>query len=59
MGVQKLREAHVEESCVYEGCITDVSRDGSVDYKGRPADKATFGGWKAVSFIMGMDLREP
>jgi hypothetical protein len=42
----------------YEGRITDVSTDGSVDYRGRPADKATVGRWKAVSFIMGMNLLE-
>lgn len=38
---------------VYEGCITDVSRDGTVDYRGRPVDKSKYGGWKGVSFIMG------
>ena len=53
--VQKLKECHIEETYFYEGCITDVSRDGTVDYRGRPADKATSGRWKAVSFIMGMD----
>lgn len=43
---------------LYDGCITDVSSDGTVDYRGRPADKATVGKWKAVSFIMGAVVLE-
>ncbi|KAG0606573.1 hypothetical protein M758_9G151700 [Ceratodon purpureus] len=54
----KLKECHIEETYFYEGCITDVSRDGTVDYRGRPADKATSGRWKAVSFIMGAVVLE-
>lgn len=31
-----------------------ITEDGSVDFKGRPADKSTTGGWKTAPFIFGM-----
>lgn len=42
-----------EEDTLYDGRITDAAIDGSIDYKGRPADKATTGRWHGVSYIMG------
>lgn len=33
-----------------------ITEDGSVDFKGRPADKSTTGGWKTAPFIFGMLL---
>jgi hypothetical protein len=32
---------------------TGATGDGSVDIWGRPADKATTGGWRAATFICG------
>ena len=27
--------------------------DGAVDYKGRPASRSSFGGWRSAAFIIG------
>lgn len=42
-----------EVDTLYDGRITDAAIDGSIDYKGRPADKATTGRWHGVSYLMG------
>lgn len=52
--LQKSAETTGDQDLHYDGRITDVAIDGSVDYKNRPADKERTGRWTAVSFIMGM-----
>lgn len=48
------RGSGVPEDRQYDGRIEDVAKDGSVDYKGRPANKRAVGRWKAVLYIMGV-----
>lgn len=38
-------EAKVEDN--------NYTKDGTLDYKGRPADKRTTGTWKACPYILG------
>jgi hypothetical protein len=35
-----------------------ITEDGSVDFKGRPADKSTTGGWKTAPFIFATAMFE-
>lgn len=42
-----------EVDTLYDGRITDAAIDGSIDYKGRPANKATTGRWHGASYLMG------
>lgn len=39
---------------VEENGREDYAQDGSVDLKGRPVLRSKTGGWKACSFIVGM-----
>ncbi|KAE8684393.1 Protein NRT1/ PTR FAMILY 5.10 [Hibiscus syriacus] len=32
--------------------------DGCLDYKGRPVDRTSYGGWKSASFIIGVEIAE-
>jgi len=41
---------HEEES------INPCTRDGSIDYYGKPAIKARTGGWKSASFLLGIHI---
>jgi hypothetical protein len=44
-----------KEAAVMNSTITE---DGSVDFKGRPADKSTTGGWKTAPFIFATAMFE-
>ncbi|KAL8125139.1 protein NRT1/ PTR FAMILY 5.10-like [Apium graveolens] len=38
--------------------ISDDIVDGVVDYKNRPVERSTCGGWKSASFIIGVEVAE-
>ena len=47
--------AMVEDKSPANG-IQDYTQDGTVDLKGRPVLRLKTGGWKACSFIVGINV---